>query len=77
MARLPQTPARRTLPALPQPSHYGRLITQAMLALMLLGMLCTAVFVRQSSAWLLVEDVLFLQFAVLILWTVLSRRRVF
>ena len=76
MARLPQAPRRRTLQAMPLRSQYGWLSMQVMLAVMMLGMVCAAIFVRQSSVWLLVEDLLFLQFGALSLWMALSRRRV-
>lgn len=76
MARLPEQPTRRVLPAMREPSHYGRLVTLTMLALMLVAMVCAAVFSGHSSAWSLAEDLLFLQFGALTLWFVLSRRRV-
>ncbi|SEB41422.1 hypothetical protein [Terriglobus roseus] len=76
MARLPEQPPARVLPAVQEPSHYGRLVTLIMLTLMMVAMVYAAAFLGRSSAWNIAEDVLFLQFGALTLWFVLSQRRV-
>lgn len=75
MARLPEQPTRRVLPAMRETSNYGQMVTLAMLVLLLVAMVFAAVFFGRSSAWNLAEDLLFLQFGALTLWLVLSRRR--
>jgi hypothetical protein len=77
MAAVPPRPKLRVPQALPERSHYGQLVTVAMLALMLVAMVVAAAFTGRSSAWSLAEDFVFLQFGALTLWFVLSRRRVF
>lgn len=76
MAHLPHEAPRRTLPAMPRPSHYGRLAMQAMLALVMLGMLLVAIFFGRSGTWAVVQEILFLQFGTLTLFMVLAWRRV-
>jgi hypothetical protein len=77
-ARLPSRPATtRVIPKLIYRSHYGRITTQAMLAVLLAGMLLASALERHSGAWSVVQITLFSQFCALMLWLVLSRRRVF
>ena len=76
-ARLSRKPARRILPILSRRSQYGRFATHMALALLLAAMLGIPLLGRQSGTWSFVQTALFTQFCALMLWLVLSRRRVF